>query len=130
MNVGETALVAVAARERWNDSGIDFAIGRTYDLIVPQGQTWIDWHEPCDADGYASTPWLRLWEEFRRVRTENWFKLIGTIGRSVNPPIVIGSQLLGFAPPYPGRLYLFANDISCMYWNNSGSINVAITRTE
>jgi hypothetical protein len=33
-------------------------------------------------------------------------------------------------PPFPGRLYLFANDLPWMYWNNRGVIAIRITRTK
>ena len=129
MTIEETACVCVEADKVWNDSGIDVLPNETYNFVVPQSESWIDYDIPCSADGYASTPLIKMWESFRRVPDENWFKLIGTIGRSVKPPIVIGSQLTGFSPPFPGRLYFFANDLLLMYWNNKGSINVRVTRT-
>lgn len=128
MKLGETASVCVRADTRWNDSGIDLVPGCDYSFIVPNGETWTDWTEACGPDGYKSTPLLRFWEEFRRVREADWFTLIGTIGRSARPPIIIGSKLLNFPPPYPGRLYLFANDVWCMYWNNKGQIDLKVTR--
>jgi hypothetical protein len=129
MTVGETACVCVQADKLWNDSGIDVLPSQTYNFVVPETEQWIDLDIPCGADGYDSTPLIGIWEAFRRVPTENWFKLIGTVGHSIKPPIVIGSRLIGFLPPYPGRLYFFANDLTCMYWNNKGSINVRVTRT-
>jgi hypothetical protein len=128
MMIGETSCVCVEANKIWNDSGVDVRPTETYNFVVPQGETWIDWHIACSADGYVSTPILRLWESFRRVPDQNWFKLVGTIGRSVKPPIVIGSQLLAFSPLYPGRLYFFANDLLPMYWNNKGAIHLRVMR--
>ena len=130
MTIEETACVCVEADKVWNDSGIDVLPNETYNFVVPQSESWIDYDIPCSADGYASTPLIKMWESFRRVPDENWFKLIGTIGRSVKPPIVIGSQLTGFSPSFPGRLYFFANDLLWMYCNNKGSINVRVTRSK
>jgi len=130
MTIEETACVCVEADKVWNDSGIDVLPNETYNFVVPQSESWIDYDIPRSADGYASTPLIKMWESFRRVPDESWFKLIGTIGRSVKPPIVIGSQLTGFSPSFPGRLYCFANDLLWMYWNNKGSINVRVTRTK
>jgi hypothetical protein len=130
MRIGQTAYVTVCADKLWNDSGIDVVSGQAFTFIVPGGEEWIDWKRPCGADGYASSYFLRPWEIFRRVPKAKWFELIGTIGRSTRHPIVIGSKLLDFLPAYPGRLYLFANDVPWMYWNNKGTIAVRITRTK
>jgi hypothetical protein len=97
---------------------------------VPEHETWIDWDIPCSADGYPSTLLIRPWEWLRRVPNANWLQLIGTVGRSTRPPILIGSQLIDFVPPFPGRLYFFANDLAWMYWNNKGKIAVRLTRTK
>ena len=130
MNVGETTYISVQADKLWNDSGVHVIPGQTYDFVVPESEKWIDWHIPCGADGYPSTPLLRPWEELRRVPLANWFQLIGTVGRSTKPPILIGSRLFNFLPPFPGRLYFFANDLAWMYWNNKGNIAVRLTRTK
>jgi hypothetical protein len=128
MTIGETTYVAVEANKFWNDSGIHVMPGQTYNFIVPENEEWIDWYMPCSADGYRSTPLIRPWETLRRVPNANWLQLIGTIGRSKVPPILIGSKLMNFSPPFPGRLYFFANDLAWMYWNNKGTIAVRLTR--
>lgn len=130
MNIGQTAYGCVYADRLWNDSGIDVARGQTYNFTVPNGEKWIDWSKTCGADGYTSNWLIRPWESFRRVPEAKWFQLVGTIGRSIRPPIVIGSQLIGFSAPYPGRLYFFANHLPWMCWNNKGMIAVRITRTK
>jgi len=130
MTIGETACVCVEADKLWNDSGIEVGPGQSYNFVVPKSESWIDYDIPCSADGYTSTPLIKMWESLRRVPDQNWFKLIGTVGRSVKPPIVIGSHLMGFSPHFPGRLYFFANDLLWMYWNNKGTIHVRVTRTK
>jgi hypothetical protein len=130
MTIGETACVCIEADKLWNDSGIDVAFDQSYNFVVPKSESWVDYDIPCSADGYVSTPLIKIWEPFRRVPDENWFKLIGTVGRCARPPIVIGSQLIGFAPSFPGRLYFFANDLLWMYWNNKGTVHVRVTRTK
>ena len=130
MRVGHTTYVCVYANRPWNDSGIDVVSGQAFNFAVPSGEEWIDWQKACGADGYGSTCFVRPWELFRRVPQAKWFQLIGTIGKSIKSPVVIGSKLLNFLPPFPGRLYLFANDLPWMYWNNRGVIAVRITRTK
>jgi hypothetical protein len=130
MNVGETTYVCVQADKLWNDSGVHVMPGQTYNFVVPENEKWIDWHIPCGAAGYPSTPLIRPWEELRRVPDANWLQLIGTIDRSAKPPIVIGSKLVDFSPPFPGRLHFFANDLAWMYWNNKGNLAVTVTRTK
>jgi hypothetical protein len=129
MKIGETACVCVEAGNPWNDSRIDVVPDHTYNFVVPNGETWTDWHIPCSTDGYPSTPLIRIWEGLRRVANQNWFKLIATVGRSVEFPIVVGSQLLDFCPAFSGRLYFFANDLRWMYLNNNGAVNMRVTQT-
>jgi hypothetical protein len=130
IRLGQTAYVCVYAHKPWNDSGVDVMSGQVFSFSVPSGEEWIDWQTPCGADGYGSTYFVRPWEILRRVPKAKWLQLIGTIGKSVKSPVIIGSKLLNFLPPFPGRLYLFANDLPWMYWNNRGVIAVRITRTK
>jgi hypothetical protein len=129
ISVGQTAYICVYADRLWNDSGINVNWRETYNFTVPNGENWINWRKKCGADGYSSTFLIRPWESLRRIPEANWFSLIGAIGKSTRPSIAIGSQLIGFSPPYPGRLYFFANDLPWMYWNNKGVIAVRVTRT-
>ncbi len=130
MEIGETAYISVQADKLWNNSGVHVSPGQIYNFVVPENEKWIDWCIPCGADGYPSTPLIRPWEGLRRVPNANWLQLIGTVGRSTRPPILIGSKLMDFSPPFPGRLYFFANDLAWMYWNNKGKIAVRVTRTK
>jgi hypothetical protein len=130
MRIGQTAYVPVYANKLWNDSGVDVVSGQVFSFTVPVGEEWSGWQKPCSANGYGSSCFVKPWEPFRRVPKVNWLQLIGTIGRSTKSPVIIGSKLLNFLPPLPGRLYLFANDVPWMYWNNQGMIAVRITRTK
>ena len=107
MNVGETTYISVRADKLWNDSGILVIPSQTYNFVVPENEKCIDWHIPCGADGYPSTPLLRPWEELQCVPDANGFELIGAVGGSTKPPIVIGSRLFNFSAPLRslGRRY-------------------------
>jgi hypothetical protein len=130
IKVGETAYVAVYAHRLWNNSGIDILSGQIYTLTVPHSERWVDSGKVCGADGYPSNWLMRPWEAFRRSPEGNWLQLIGTIGRSTKARIAVGSSLTDFLPPFPGRLYFFANDLPWMYWNNKGALAVRVTRIQ
>jgi hypothetical protein len=130
MRIGQTAYVPVYANKLWNDSGIDVVSGQVFSFAAPPGQEWTYWQRRCSADGYASSVFGRPLEVFRRVPRADWLQLVCTIGKSSKRSTIIGSRLVDFAPAYRGRLYLFANDLPWMYWNNRGMIAVRITRTK
>jgi hypothetical protein len=128
--VGESVEFWVHAQIPWNDAGVDLVAGDKYDFAVLGSQTWKDFSIVSSADGYRSRPGQRIWEHLRRMPAANWLILIGAIGKSMDCPFIIGSRLTRFCPAIPGRLYCFANDVRFMYWNNSGSIKVMVTRSE
>jgi len=128
MTIEETMCASVRAVKLWNDLGIDVLSNQTYNFVVPENESWVDWHIRCGADRYVSSAFIRPWEGLRRVPDANWFKLIGTVGEFAKPPIVVGSKLIDFSPPFPGRLYFFANDL-LWNWNNKGCISVRVMRT-
>jgi hypothetical protein len=130
IGIGQTAHVCVYANLRWNDSGINVVSGQIYNFIAPTGETWIGSGRICGADGYPSDLLMRPWEAFRRAPEAKWLQLVGTIGRSRKTRIVVGSKLTDFLPPFPGRLYFFANDLPWMYWNNEGMLAVRVKRTQ
>ena len=130
LETGQTAYVCVYANRLWNDSGIDVISGQNYRFSVPEGERWAHWRRTCTADGCQSRWLIRPWERFRRVPKAKWLQLIATIGRSAGPAIVIGSGLIDFFPPFPGRLYFFANALPWMRWHSSGMIAVRVTRTK
>jgi hypothetical protein len=131
MHIRETAYVQVHADRRWNDSGIDVMLGQIYNFAVPRSEIWMHRHIQSDANGWTSSKLLlRVLERFRRVRKANWLELIGTIGKSSDAPLLIGSQLTAFTPRTSGRLYLFANGAHFTYWNNAGVVAVRVTRTK
>ena len=130
MRIGQTAYVPVYANKLRNDSGVDVVSGQAFSFTVPAGEEWTHWQTPCGADGYPSTYLIRPWERLSRAPKAKWLQLIGMVGKSIRSPVIIGSKLVDFLPPSPGRLYFFANDIPWMYWNNRGMIAIRITRTK
>ena len=130
LRIGETAYVCVHANKLWNDSGIEVVSGQRYNFRIPQGERWIGWRRTCNADGHSSTGLIRPFESLRRVPEARWLELMGTIGCSTKSAIRIGQGLSNLLVLFSGRLYLFANDLTWMYWKNKGTLAVRITRTK
>ena len=118
--------VTVDAREKWNDPGLDVAAGQSYRFEA--AGVWKDASIQCGPDGYVSPNFiLRLAEGLRRAPKANWFALIGTTGRDEKSAFVIGKATTrAFASS--GALYFFANDVSFKYGNNSGAVQLRMTR--
>ena len=126
LGVGDRVTVEVRAREKWNDTGIEVVAHGRYDLHA--AGEWVDWKVRCGPQGFGSTNLaLRMSERLRRLPAAPWFMLVGAIGKSgPHHPIGRGTRL---EPAESGPLYCFANDLPFMYWNNSGSIQLSISRT-
>ena len=127
MEVGESVTKPILAREKWNDTQINLVAGAEYHFTATG--LWTDSTIVCNADGYTSpNPLLRASERFRRVPKERWFALIGTIQRNKDTSFLIGVEAR-ISPRSTGLLCCFANDVSFMYWNNQGEIQLTVTRT-
>ncbi len=126
LGVQQTTVVCVTARERWNDTGIEVLRGEEYSLQADG--TWSDASIEKNADGYSSSNSLfQVTEGFRRIPSAAWFALIGTVGRDLRDAACIGVSGR-LQATRDGNLFCFANDLPFMYWNNSGSIRVTVTR--
>ncbi len=124
MEIGEMCTVTVRARPRWNDTGIRLISGSRYRFSA--SGRWVDLVVPCGAGGY-SCALLRSKESGRRVPTEPWFALIGSIDADEARAFLIGSER-ELAAPATGVLSCFANDLWGMYWNNWGAVELTVLR--
>ncbi len=125
MKVGASATATIQAREYWNDTGIDLTAGEEYRLAAT-GRWKEAWME-CGPEGYQRL-WLRPVGWMRRMPGEPWMALVGSIGGEPTRMFRIGAELV-IRARYSGRLFCFANDVGVMYWNNSGSVELTVTRT-
>ena len=123
----------IKARKPWNATGIEVAQGEQYTLQA-KGK-WIDLLIRRTARGYpteeapaASRSFLSRFEDSRRMPKENWFALVGTIGKDESSAFVIGEELVDWQPSGSGELMCFANDVPGAYFNNFGSVTLTVTR--
>lgn len=125
--VGESATATIQAREKWNNTRIHLVAGQEY-RFTAVGQ-WTDWYIPCDADGFASLNLvLRATEWLRRAPREPWFALIGAVNGDLRTLFKIGRERR-LTMPVSGMLTCFANDVAFAYGNNTGAVELTVTRT-
>ena len=123
---GQTAVVGVHSRAKWNETSLKFRKGEKYSLKA--SGTWYDARLSKGPAGYPSPCLLfRLVERLRRVPSADWFSLIGTVGRNLEAPVVIGKCCI-WDVQSEGILSCFANDLPSTYFYNSGWVKVEVTR--
>jgi len=121
---GDSVTATIQARPRWNCTGIRLKKGTTYS-ITAEG-TWWDAKYKHDPDGHPSqSTILRMWEWARRMRHENWFKLICAQDYDNQTAFPVGRHRQ-FVAARDGELTCFANDVWIMYWNNTGCIQMTV----
>lgn len=125
---------AVVAERYFNYAGPVRAT-QTYRLRASGG--WVDGHIAADGRGYASRGAMRYFEGMRRHPQAQWFSLVAVVAqrapgrnrlRIVEGPVDLGPLLDRgtWTPARDGYLFLFANDVPFMYWNNTGELHVQI----
>lgn len=115
----------VAARPRWNRTGLRVEQGSSYRLAADG--VWSDRQIRCGPEGYRSPSWLfRLVERCRRHPSALWFALIGTVEGDRATRFVIGSGT-DWTASATGELHCYANDLSFMRFNNSGAVTLTLS---
>lgn len=137
---GESTTVTVFASEKYNHTGLMLEQGKFYDFAVLDAsqQKWLDGGVETDADGWDRADVnlglrelsIAAVEPFRRVGRANWFQLIGTIGTNDDNSFIIGKNLRNFTSTKSGEFCPFANDLMNFYGNNSGKLQLKVTRIE
>lgn len=126
MQNNQEVSVNIQAHPHWNDTGIDLHKGQSY-LLRASGE-WCDWQYRAGPCGYKSCNTAqRLTTWARRHHTADWFALVGSISKRRNTYFTIGCGG-EYQPTRDGRLLCFANDIWLFYFNNSGCVQLAVTR--
>ena len=123
---GQAVAVIVAARPKWNKTGIRLVEGQEYS-ITAQG----DWCDASIHQGPAGRldPRFRSVERWRRRKDAKWFELVCATNSDLDTSFIVGE-----GAPVPadrrGELTCFANDLGVSYGNNSGGITMTVTRTK
>ncbi len=117
--------VVCKAARKWNATGVMLQAHGEYHIKA--SGTWTDFYIATDANGFERKH-LRPFKRFKRHPDAHWFALMGSIGKE-SPYFLVGPDLL-LKPDKEGELFLFANDLPAMYWNNRGSLSITITEYE
>ena len=110
----------IDATVQWNKTGYQLVAGHMYRFRAT-GQ-WKDASHACGPTGY-SVWYLVPWVPLRRFVRAPWFSLIGTVNGA--DAFVIGDGR-DWTAARDGELWCYANDVSFMYGNNSGSITLDV----
>ena len=136
LQAGDSAVIEIYAREPWNWTGLYLEKGVTYHFSAA-GQ-WQDGGRAIGPDGDNGNIVQMLFALSKRVRTEKWFCLIGCIGDASNPTVAGDAAAMTTFPigtaatmsiARAGYLHCYANDASQFYFNNRGSVTLAVTRS-
>jgi hypothetical protein len=101
-----------------------------YSISVEPNVEWKDAWKRCGAEGWEPW-WFRPFAFLKQNRSGKWLALIATVDDCESFVVSDGeSGRIVIQPGRPGRLRLYANDASFMYWNNSGTITVSVCRVE
>ena len=124
--------IRVPSRQRWAHTGFALTSGKTYRIDVPTGQHWWDLYIRYGPQGGTTGPLQRALAGKLSVKSAKaeYFTLVGTIEESLKNAFVIGAGLCTFTAPASGELVCFANDLDSAYWNNFGTMKLAILELE
>ena len=128
----------------------------TYTFATDQSAVWLDAEIETNAEGWIPVPiidgnsedqmgkpeverdlgtraFISLLSPFKRIPKSRWFELIGVISnQECNNTLTmfpIGLKR-DYSPVYDSQFCAFANDHSWFYSNNSGELELIITRVE
>jgi hypothetical protein len=135
-----TDAVQIPSHAYWVDTQVNVTQGETI-VLVAQGYWW-DFVIRSSADGYPAGLFYAIHEFPREKDDGRYFRLMGRVFGSTAPPskdttdtaldptapdgtFVIGTHVV-YTAKRNGRLYVFANDRKCFYWNNWGHLNLIV----
>lgn len=127
--VGESSgPIPVLALLHWNPSRIIARPGQRF-LIEADNSIWSDDKNPCTASGSSTAGLQRFTSAMCRHKQAAWMELVGTLGRDHDHQFRVGSGAVWEnTTKQEGELFFYANDVYFMYYNNTGSVMVTVTR--
>jgi uncharacterized protein (DUF2235 family) len=118
----------IYADKDWNETGVLLEKDKTYQLssiTITEPLKDASWEsdsiEGKDWQGF----WHKLFAKAKRKKDANWFALIGTVDKQNPWTFKVNSK---FTAPESGILICYFNDVSNMYWNNSGKVILNIQK--
>jgi hypothetical protein len=128
LKVGDgTATACVVAKLRWNHTGIRVEKDGQY-LIEAEGTWWDARYRHGPGGGESPNALLRMFERFRRFKTAPWFELICALDSRQDTAVRVGCRKV-YEAKEGGELTCYANDVWLFYFNNTGQIEIKVTRT-
>jgi hypothetical protein len=121
---GSTEILRVESSSLWSDySKTMLKQDEAIQIDVLNDQTWTDWYIETSAEGYTNYFGASL----RYVgENTNIFALICCVNQKLDTCQYIGKSNI-YTASEDGYLACFANDVSYMYWNNKGSLDLTLT---
>lgn len=135
LEMGESLVLEIESKAKWNVTPLRVQAREVYRFEA--SGTWHDASIPSGPKGYQSPNiGFRLVAWLRRVPKANWFALVCMIDRDTSTRFDFthgeqsdhGHLTVEATMSKDGFLNCFANDLPFTYWNNSGSVQLKITR--
>jgi len=122
---GQTATLTILAAEPCSFAMIEVKAGENYQLVCDGTQRWKDASITSSPKGYFN---LLAWLYGLRLKGVPCFCLCGLYDCNDKSAFAIGSGT-SLTAAQDGMISFFANDTTSFYFNNSGSLQLNITRT-
>ena len=138
LTVGDKRVITCNSLRLHNHSGIAMEKGCQYRFQIPPNQTWQDreiscgpagWTRDDIEKGFFAEAAIAAAELLRRAPASNWFALMGSIGNDDSELFeILAHTQQPYIPQRSGELCSFANDVTRLYSNNTGSVQFTIER--
>lgn len=123
---GRTTIKVPAVTKAWTSSGVMVERGKTYDVTASGTWSVGKWCKPTDASGDGVYT-LSCWDVGGQVVAGfSHSALVGKIGKGTIP-FFVGNDF-SFTADRDGALYFMINDAAATFSDNSGALDVTITR--
>ena len=121
LSPNNTEVIKISSRKEWNETEFEVLPNEEYEFMAIG--SWRSLFASSEANGFSSAL-MRPFNKLKRA-PHNWFALIGSINKKFD--FLIGGQRR-LKCETAGKLSFYANGVPGLYWNNSRSISLFITR--